>query len=173
MNVTTYMGANALEENVKALKKPTILHIATHGFFVEDTASSISPMIRSGIILAGVRNAENKNKDDGILTAYEASNLDLEGTDLVALSACQTGLGEVRNGEGVYGLQRSIMVAGAKNLLMSLWKVDDEATAKLMSIFYDLRSTEGNLLAFRDAQIQLRAIYPEPFYWGAFVMLGK
>ncbi|MBI3481448.1 MAG: CHAT domain-containing protein [Bacteroidetes bacterium] len=171
--VTSYIGTDALEENVKALKNPEILHIATHGFFIEDTASSVSPMIRSGIILAGVRNASDEAKEDGILTAYEATNLDLEGTDLVALSACQTGLGEVRNGEGVYGLQRSIIVAGAKNLLMSLWKVDDAATAKLMSSFYQLRSGKKNQEAFREAQIQLRQAFPEPFYWGAFVMLGK
>jgi CHAT domain-containing protein/tetratricopeptide (TPR) repeat protein len=173
MHVTSYLGQDALEENVKALRSPEILHIATHGFFVGDTTSSVSPMIRSGIILAGVRNPENKSRDDGILTAYEATNLDLAGTDLVALSACQTGLGEVRNGEGVYGLQRSIIVAGAKNLLMSLWKVDDEATAKLMESFYQLRAEKSNVEAFREAQIKLREIYPEPFYWGAFIMLGK
>ncbi len=98
ISVTTYIGADALEENIKALKKPGVLHIATHGFFVEDTASSINPMIRSGIILAGVRNEDPKSREDGILTAYEATNLDLENTDLVALSACQTGLGEVKNG---------------------------------------------------------------------------
>ncbi|HLZ16901.1 MAG TPA: CHAT domain-containing protein, partial [Cyclobacteriaceae bacterium] len=172
-NVTSYLGQDALEENVKALRNPEILHIATHGFFVDDTTSAVSPMIRSGIILAGVRNAESKSREDGILTAYEATNLDLAGTDLVALSACQTGLGEVRNGEGVYGLQRSIIVAGAKNLLMSLWKVDDEATAKLMETFYQLRASKNNLQAFREAQIKLREIYPEPFYWGAFIMLGK
>ena len=172
MEVTSYTGINAIEENVKGLKNPDILHLATHGFFINDSASSINPMIRSGIILAGVRN-DNEGKEDGILTAYEATNLDLEGTSLVTLSACQTGLGEVRNGEGVYGLQRSIIVAGAKNLVMSLWKVDDEATAKLMSIFYQLRSEKNNLNAFREAQIELRKIYPEPFYWGAFVMLGK
>jgi CHAT domain-containing protein len=172
-NVKMLVGEEALEENVKSLKKPELLHIATHGFFVDDTASSVSPMIRSGIILAGVRNTENKTKEDGVLTAYEASSLDLEGTDLVVLSACETGLGEVRNGEGVYGLQRSIIVAGAKNLLMSLWKVDDEATAQLMSSFYQLRHDRPNSVAFREAQIQLRKIYPEPFYWGAFVLLGK
>jgi CHAT domain-containing protein len=173
MNVVSYMGKDALEENIKALKSPEILHIATHGFFVGDTTAAVSPMIRSGIILAGVRNPENKSREDGILTAYEATNLDLAGTDLVALSACQTGLGEVRNGEGVYGLQRSIIVAGSKNLLMSLWKVDDEATAKLMATFYQLRSEKGNVAAFREAQIKLREIYPEPFYWGAFIMLGN
>jgi CHAT domain-containing protein len=172
-NVISYLGQDALEENIKALKNPEILHIATHGFFVDDTSSVVSPMIRSGLILAGVRNRGSKGGDDGILTAYEATNLDLAGTDLVALSACQTGLGEVRNGEGVYGLQRSMIVAGAKNLLMSLWKVDDEATAKLMETFYAMRAEKDNVAAFRDAQIKLREIYPEPFYWGAFIMLGK
>jgi CHAT domain-containing protein len=174
LKVKIYMGDEALEENVKAIRHPAILHIATHGFFVEDTASIVSPMIRSGIILAGVKNSQqNQGGDDGILTAYEATNLDLEGTTLVVLSACQTGLGEVRNGEGVYGLQRAIVVAGAQNLLMSLWKVSDEATAELMAAFYSEWSGESNTNEFRKAQISLRLKYPQPFYWGAFIMLGK
>jgi len=173
MQVQTYIGENATEENIKKLNNPEILHIATHGFFVDDTARAVSPMIRSGIILAGVQNPEIKNRDDGVLTAYEATNLRLENTDLVVLSACETGLGEVRNGEGVYGLQRSIIVAGANNLLMSLWRVDDAATAKLMTTFYRLRARMSNTAAFREAQVELRADYPEPFFWGAFVMLGK
>ncbi|HWA35176.1 MAG TPA: CHAT domain-containing protein [Cyclobacteriaceae bacterium] len=172
--VSTFKGQDALEETVKSLAHPAILHIATHGFFVEDSASAISPMIRSGIILAGVKNTERaERQEDGVLTAYEATNLDLAGTSLVVLSACQTGLGEVRNGEGVYGLQRAIVVAGAQNLLMSLWKVDDTATADLMSSFYELWTGKDNPSAFREAQIKLRQKYPQPFYWGAFVMLGK
>jgi CHAT domain-containing protein/tetratricopeptide (TPR) repeat protein len=172
--VSTFKGQNALEETVKSLEHPAILHIATHGFFVEDSASAISPMIRSGIILAGVKNNErNVSREDGVLTAYEATNLDLAGTSLVVLSACQTGVGEVRNGEGVYGLQRAIVVAGAQNLLMSLWKVDDTATADLMSSFYELWTGKDNPSSFREAQIKLRQKYAQPFYWGAFVMLGK
>jgi CHAT domain-containing protein/tetratricopeptide (TPR) repeat protein len=173
MDVVSFKGAQALEENVKAVSKPAILHIATHGFFVGDTANAISPMIRSGIVLAGVRNKFESQSEDGILTAYEATNIDLEGTSLVVLSACETGVGEVRNGEGVYGLQRAIMVAGAKNLLMSLWKIDDLATARLMATYYRLWSQENNASAFRQAQIDLRKEYPEPYYWGAFVMLGN
>lgn len=173
VEVISYKGAEALEENVKAVHQPTILHIATHGFFVDDKASTISPMIRSGIVLAGVNNTEKEKTEDGILTAYEATNLDLDGTDLVVLSACQTGLGEVRNGEGVYGLQRAIMVAGANNLLMSLWKVDDEATDYLMTSFYSRWNGQQNPDEFRVVQIDMRKRYPHPFFWGAFVMLGN
>jgi len=165
MAVSMFKGQNALEENVKSLQHPAILHVATHGFFVDDSASTISPMIRSGIILAGVKNNERVvRQEDGVLTAYEATNLDLAGTSLVVLSACQTGLGEVRNGEGVYGLQRAIVVAGAANLLMSLWKVDDAATAELMSSFYELWTGTDNPEAFREAQIKLRQKYPQPFF---------
>ena len=173
LDVISLKGEEALEENVKAVRRPSILHIATHGFFVDDQASAISPMIRSGIVLAGVKNTEKEKTEDGILTAYEATNLNLDGTDLVVLSACQTGLGEVRNGEGVYGLQRAIMVAGANNLLMSLWKVDDEATAFLMTSFYSVWEGQNNPDEFREIQIAMRKKYPHPFYWGAFVMLGN
>ncbi|MEQ1584871.1 MAG: CHAT domain-containing protein [Cyclobacteriaceae bacterium] len=173
LDVISFKGVEALEENVKAVRSPSILHIATHGFFVDDQASAISPMIRSGIVLAGVKNTENEKTEDGILTAYEATNLNLDGTNLVVLSACQTGLGEVRNGEGVYGLQRAIMVAGANNLLMSLWKVDDEATAFLMTSFYSVWEGQNNPDEFREIQIAMRKKYPHPFYWGAFVMLGN
>ena len=173
INVTSFKGSEALEENVKAINNPAILHIATHGFFVEDSANYINPMIRSGLVLAGVKNQEQAGMEDGILTAYEATNLNLEGTSLVALSACETGLGELRNGEGVYGLQRAMIVAGANNLLMSLWKVDDAATALLMIEVYKAWGINDNQVAFRNAQKILRIKYPEPFYWGAFIMLGK
>jgi CHAT domain-containing protein len=173
INVTTLKGNEATEENVKHVISPGILHIATHGFFVEDSANVINPMIRSGVILAGVRNTERSSSEDGILTAYEATHLNLDETELVVLSACETGLGEVRNGEGVYGLQRAIIVAGSNNLLMSLWKVDDAATAELMSNLYSGLKGKTSVEAFRDAQVKLRGKYPHPFYWGAFIMLGK
>ncbi len=173
INVTAYKGQEALEENVKALDSPSILHIATHGFFVDDGASVINPMIRSGLILAGVKNPDAQQNVDGILTAYEATNLNLDKTSLVVLSACETGLGEVRNGEGVYGLQRAIIVAGANNLLMSLWKVDDAATATLMIALYNAWETGQNQKAFREAQMVMREKFAHPFYWGAFIMLGK
>jgi CHAT domain-containing protein len=173
IEVRTYKGTDAREEMVKSVSNPSLLHIATHGFFVDDAASQINPMIRSGLVLAGVKNQGVESGDDGILTAYEATNLNLEQTSLVALSACETGLGEIRNGEGVYGLQRAIIVAGAHNLLMSLWKVDDTATATLMSDFYENWNFDDNQTVFRKAQMELRKKYPEPYYWGAFIMLGK
>ncbi|MFC2124875.1 CHAT domain-containing protein [Bacteroidota bacterium] len=173
LDIIIYKGIEALEEKVKSAQNPELLHIATHGFFVDDTASAVSPMIRSGIVLAGVRNIDPDRSEDGILTAYEATNLNLDGTNLVVLSACQTGLGEVRNGEGVYGLQRAVIVAGARNLLMSLWKVDDAATAELMVNFYNTWDGTNNHEAFRRAQFTLRDKYPEPIFWGAFVILGK
>ena len=173
VKVLTFKGADASEENVKAVTSPTILHIATHGFFVEDSASHVNPMIRSGLVMAGVRNQEKAGTEDGILTAYEATNLNLDNTSLVVLSACDTGLGEIRNGAGVYGLQRAIIVAGANNLLMSLWKVNDEATALLMGEFYRNWHEGENQSAFRTAQMILRQRYPDPYYWGAFIMVGK
>ena len=187
------MDKLATEKSVKAIKGSNIIHIATHGYFLADAelneANSIgvsfenakdNPLLRSGLILSGgaITMAGNttpdlQSNDNGILTAYEAMNLNLEGTDLMILSACETGLGDVKAGEGVYGLQRAFIVAGAKTLVMSLWKVDDAATQKLMTSFY------GNLVkgiekhqAFKQAQQQLMVTYKDPYFWGAFVMLG-
>ena len=138
-------------------------------------------LLRSGVILAGAAAvAKNPNdftnQDDGILTAYEAADLDLSGTGLVVLSACETGLGELLNGQGVYGLQRAFLQAGASSVIMSLWKVNDESTKELMIGFYRewLRHPEGNKQeALRMAQLRLREQYSHPFFWGPFVMVGK
>ena len=106
-----------------------------------------------------------------MLTAYEAMNLDLDNTQLVVLSACETGAGEIVNGEGVYGLIRSFQVAGADATIMSLWKVDDTATQQLMVTFFKLFLENRNLTgSFREAQKQLRVTHPEPVYWGGFVV---
>jgi CHAT domain-containing protein len=106
--------------------------------------------------------------------AYEASMMDLSGTDMVVLSACETGLGEVQNGEGVYGLQRSFQLAGASSVMISLWQVSDVVTQKLMSLFYTYwLQTGGKQKAFLHAQREIKKEYPAPFFWGAFVLVNK
>ena len=170
------------------------MHIATHGYFLADGdvgsggAAGVNaenakgnPLLRSGLLLAGASRTlsghaipDLQSNDNGVLTAYEAMNLSLEGTDLIILSACETGLGDVRAGEGVYGLQRAFQVAGARALIMSLWKVDDVATQLLMTNFYTYWAKGGSKLkAFRQAQLKLMAQYKDPYYWGAFVMMGE
>ncbi|MDZ4715384.1 MAG: tetratricopeptide repeat protein [Cytophagales bacterium] len=179
-----YKRSEATEDNIKKSENPKLVHIATHGFFlsdldVEDNAAAeltTNPLFRSGVLLAGagVDRETSKSKEDGVLTAYEAMNLNLDQTELVVLSACETGLGEVRNGEGVYGLQRSFLVAGANNVLMSLWQVDDQATQELMHSFYTFwlkGATKQE--AFRNAQLQTKEKYQIPYFWGAFVLIGN
>jgi CHAT domain-containing protein len=198
---TQYLtGKQALEEAIKSVKNPQVLHIATHGFFADNIQPNNltklnnslmfgqnrkkaieNPMLRSALMLSGSVNALNgkydplSQMDDGILTGYEAMSLELDGTELVVLSACETGLGEVRDGEGVYGLQRAFRLAGAKNIIMSLWKVDDIATQLLMRKFYEYW-LEGNTKreAFKQAQDHLRTqtAYKDPYYWGGFVYIG-
>lgn len=190
--ITEFSGLNASEKNIKAVKSPSLMHIATHGYFLKDTEgtgnafgieaenAANNPLLRSGLMLANASKtidgaaSDLESNDNGILTAYEAMNLDLEETKLIVLSACETGLGDVKNGEGVYGLQRAFLVAGADAMIMSLWKVDDAATQQLMTNFYTNWIKSGNKqAAFKQAQLQLMAKYKEPYYWGAFVMMGQ
>lgn len=193
--VSSVFEKQATEGNLKKVKNPYILHIATHGYFLENTvdpseetrAFGIEPMkayenplLRSGLLLAGadrtvneMNTKDNKDNDDGILNAFEAMILNLDQTDLVVLSACQTGLGEIKNGEGVYGLQRSFQIAGAKSVITSLWEVSDEGTQDLMSAFYKYWLLSGNKHdAFRKAQLEIKQKYQYPYYWGAFVLVG-
>jgi len=137
-----------------------------------------NPMLRSGLALAGANTwlkAGNppEEAEDGLLTAEDVTGLDLLATELVVLSACETGLGQVHVGEGVFGLRRAFVLAGAKTLVMSLWKVPDEPTRELMEDFYGrLLAGEGRAEALRQAQLALKAKYPDPFYWGAFICQG-
>jgi CHAT domain-containing protein len=137
-----------------------------------------NPLLRSGLALAGANTAQQggtlpPEAEDGLLTAEDVTGLDLLDTDLVVLSACETGLGEVHVGEGVFGLRRSFVIAGAKTLVMSLWKVPDEQTQELMVDFYQrLLNGESRADALRQAQLTLKAKYHHPYYWGAFICQG-
>ncbi len=195
-------GAN--KQKLFYVAGPKILHIATHGFFMGDesenaaantrgftleaeapppVARSIeearppaktSPLLRSGLALAGA-NVRGKNRSDGILTALEASGLDLEGTKLVVLSACETGLGQLRSGEGVEGLRRAFVLAGAETTVMSLWKVDDSATRDMMIGYYQrLELGEGRSEALRQVRLGMLAndSTTHPFYWASFIVAG-
>lgn len=194
------IGEQAQEKAIKDVAhQHHIIHIATHGFFLGHetpdtsiipteeralmpikpirTINGFDPMLESGIVLAGVNNfvaTDAFDAEDGVLTAYEVIGLDLSDADLVVLSACETGLGEVQNGEGVYGLQRALKVAGTDAILMSLWKVSDDATQKLMRAFYDAWLQVGDKRkAFEAAQLKVREEYPEPYYWAAFILVGN
>ncbi|WP_044223569.1 CHAT domain-containing protein [Flammeovirga pacifica] len=191
-NDQVFLHKDATETAVKEMDSPRVFHIATHGFFLDDlesdntkslfnTQQDINPLLRSGLLLTNAGDLmENDNvyafnKEEGVLTAYEAMNLNFDDTELVVLSACETGKGDNKVGEGVYGLQRAFLVAGADNIIMSLFEVSDEATQKLMINFYHLWLKEGHNKrdAFAMAKKVLREEYPEPKYWGAFIMIGK
>ncbi len=171
------------------LNSPDILHIATHGYFYPAPTADMysfsrmnkfqlseNPLIRSGLIFSGANRVwmgegEIENAENGILTALDISNLDLINTKLVVLSACETGLGDIEGGEGVFGLQRAFKVAGAKTIIMSLWKVPDKETVELMELFYK-NWLDGMTKheALHNAQNEMRRKYP-PYYWAAFVMV--
>jgi tetratricopeptide (TPR) repeat protein len=199
--VNLLSGTLATEENLEVMtdNSPTILHIATHGYFfptpvrdneedgwlnakasasLEDKiASSPNPLLRSGLALAGINRVwkggpEIKGLDDGILTALEVANMDLFNTDLVVLSACETGRGDIDNNEGIMGLRRAFKTAGAKQLLISLWKVPDEQTSELMQLFYkEYISGKSAHHAFEKAQYIMRRRYKNPYYWAAFLLI--
>jgi CHAT domain-containing protein len=193
-SVKTITGAEASEELLKSLSgenSPSVLHIATHGFFFPPAGQqnydelagssafvfSSDPLLRAGLILSGANKywsgqlKQTDSTDDGILTAYEVSNLNLKNTDLVVLSACETGIGDIRGGEGVYGLQSAFKIAGAKSMIISLWKVPDLETVELMGLFYkNWLEGKTNHDAFYIAQKEMRKKY-EPYYWAAFILV--
>ena len=186
---------SANEESFKSMdgNSPSLIHIATHGFFLSEekdretkdfiqtanlrVSDYQSSMNYSGLLFAGGNRAWTgvdviDGIEDGILTANEISNMNLSNTDIAVLSACETGLGSDMSSEGVFGLQRAFKLAGVQTLIMSLWKVPDEATSKLMQVFYDnWLSGMDKHQAFSQAQRLIKEIYHEPYYWAGFVML--
>lgn len=187
---------DATESVIKQAQGPLVLHIATHGFFLADERKESgggrgmtyvkgdafvppiqaeNPLIRSGLALAGANLRAGPDGEDGVLTALELASTDLHGTELVVLSACETGVGEVRNGDGVYGLRRALVIAGSRSQVMSLWQVDDEATRDLMTAYYKrLKKGDGRSQALRSVQRKMlkKKATAHPFYWAAFIPSG-
>ncbi|MCD7442259.1 CHAT domain-containing protein [Streptomyces lincolnensis] len=193
LGVTAWLGADAVEGPLKQQRSPVVLHIASHGYFLDDDQPTESdppqtdrrafstfpaPLLNSGLALAGAntwlrRGHLPDRAEDGLLTAADLATMDLSGTELVVLSACDTGRGLVSVGQGVYGLRRSVGVAGARTLVMSLWQVPDRETQELMEDFYGrLTRGEPRGSAFRAARLAMRARKPDPYYWGAFICQG-
>ena len=188
---TVLSRERATRLEVSRLAAPRLLHIATHGFFIHGSQRRIvNPLLRSGLALTGANLRPAQGKDggrdgaggdggagnEGILTALEASNLDLWGTKLVTLSACDTGVGEIRNGEGVYGLRRAFFLAGAETLVMSLWPVSDYVTRELMTDYYaGLKQGLGRGDALRQSKLAMlaRRGRQHPFYWASFIQAGE
>ena len=198
-DVDLHIGPDATKQKLTAAQAPIFVHVATHGFFRASRASASSRAARSwrddrdvviapsllptpndrpniedvlddaGLLFAGTNDAE------ATLTAREIAGIDLRGTQLVVLSACDTGVGDIARSEGVYGLRRALAIAGAEAQVVSLWKVDDNATSQLMDRYYGgLHSGEGRSEALRQAQLTLLRNGPHahPFYWAAFVHIG-
>ncbi len=184
-------GKDVTEAAIKRVESPNILHIATHGFFLEDSESlkadktpsakrqagkiPENPLLRSGLALSGA-NAHKSGGENGILTALQASGLNLWGTKLVTLSACDTGIGEVKDGEGVYGLRRAFFLAGTESLVMSLWPVSDAVTREMMVDYYTgLKHGLGRGEALRQAELAMlkRKGRQHPFYWASFIESGE
>ncbi len=194
-----FLGTEATKERLMQLETPGILHLATHGFFLEDASGPSGsralgeigelgqasepptppdPLLRSGLLLAGARapmpSGAVSPPESALVTALELAGLDLWGTQLVVLSACDTGRGDVRLGQGVYGLRRAFLVAGAETVVMSLWKVNDETTRELMEGYYaNLLKGQGRATALREAMRELRHTQPHPHHWAPFIAMGQ
>jgi CHAT domain-containing protein len=198
--VTAYAGGRALEEVFKAMPPPRLLHLATHGFYLDRAPEepprlgagatwalgrlrrAADPLLRSGFVLAGANTVGDDGEagaEDGWVTAAEVALRGLRGTELVVLGACQTALGDVKTGEGVFGLRRAFLYAGARTLITSQFEVSDAATRELMrGLYARLGKGEGKLQALRGAQLELlerrRAAggCAHPFFWAGFVLVG-
>ena len=172
--VKLFSRENANEENILRVKSPKILHITTHGYFISDE-NITNPMLKSGVALSGANIGIKQQTGEGLVNALKLSGLSLDGTDLVVLSACETGLVDVKDTSSVASLPKTFIQAGSKNVLMSLWSVDDNSTVELMKEFYT--DTQGNEKKFnevlRNAKIKMIKEGKHPFYWAAFIMSGE
>ncbi|EPX58744.1 hypothetical protein D187_003705 [Cystobacter fuscus DSM 2262] len=195
-----FLGAEATKERLLHLPTPGVLHLATHGFFLEAAPApegsrglghfgamgdgapvplSANALLRSGLVLAGASapsasSTARTPPEVALVTALELAGLNLWGTQLVVLSACDTGRGDVKIGQGVYGLRRAFVAAGAETVVMSLWKVNDETTRELMEAYYrNLLTGQGRAAALREAMRSLRATRPHPHYWAPFIAVGR
>jgi len=186
--IELHTGRAAVEQIVRDAWQPRVVVLSTHGYFLDRPSDSgnapltlMSPLVRCGLVLAGAnRRGQSASTDDGILTGLEIVGSDLRGTELVVLSACETGLGEVRSAEGVVGLRQAFQLAGAQSVLASLWRVPDADTAQLMSGFYDRLTVTGDkAVALREAQVALleskrkTAKSGHPYFWAAFTLTGR
>ncbi|NOQ93283.1 MAG: CHAT domain-containing protein [Methylophaga sp.] len=170
--VKDFSETSASEKNLLKVKQPKILHVATHGFFLNDETIP-NPMLRSGIALSGANASAVKGKGDGIVTALKLSGLNLKGTELVVLSACETGVVDINSTEGVSGLNKAFIQAGAKNVVMSLWAVADKETVELMSGFYKQMQSEDDYAdALRNSKLTMIKQGLHPYYWAAFIISG-
>ena len=192
------LGGAATEQSLLSVKAPGILHVATHGVFLADLPSASDgarglklvksddpqargpsdPLLRSALVLAGAEALASRppasDQADGLATALELAGMNLWGTQLVVLSACDTGRGDVRLGQGVYGLRRAVLIAGAETLVTSLWRVDDDATRDLMTRFYKgLFTGKSRAEALRQASLEVRKSRPHPYFWAPFVLVGR
>jgi CHAT domain-containing protein len=198
-----FLGQEATKERLLQRPTPAILHLATHGFFLENAPTPTGsravghfgalgkeeslavrppdPLLRSGLLFAGVSapahdisHSTHPPPDSAVATALELAGLNLWGTQLVVLSACDTGRGDIQLGQGVYGLRRAFLVAGAETVVMSLWKVNDMTTRELMEAYYsNLLAGQGRATALREAMRSLRAREFHPHYWAPFIVLGR
>ena len=187
MPVTGYQDDKAVESVLLAARSPGVVHLATHGYFIgkdelpgkgagsdgKVTTLRESPMFRSGLALAGINRSLREGKDEGMMSADKVMGLRLLGTDLVALSACETGVGDVESGEGVFGLKRAFVLSGARSVILSLWSVPSSETMTLMTGFYRLWAEgKAKAEALREAKLALMKKKANPFYWGAFILVG-
>jgi CHAT domain-containing protein/tetratricopeptide (TPR) repeat protein len=191
------VGSAASKHAMLELHRPLVLHIATHGELREDTPAIASLDLLRDVVLpdeeladwyrrpapdgdealsrSGLHLAPDRDTDaaDGYVSALEISGMDLLGTELVVLSACDSGRGDVKIGQGVFGLRRAFLIAGARTVVVSLWRVDDGATAELMAAYYrELRAGRGRVTGMTRAMQALRSRYAHPFYWAPFVVIG-